>query len=136
MPLMTWTKDMSVGVTQFDTDHQKLLGMLNELFDGLQANKGREALGHILDGLIDYTKVHFAREEEQLKKFSYLELAEHQREHRELTTKVMDIQKKYHTDQSWMLSIEVMVFLRGWLSTHIRGTDKKYGPFLNSKGIK
>jgi hemerythrin len=32
--------------------------------------------------------------------------------------------------------MEVLNFLKGWLVKHIQGTDKKYGPFLNAKGVK
>jgi hemerythrin len=28
-----------------------------------------------------------------------------------------------------------MEFLREWLKTHIAGSDKKYGPYFNSKGL-
>jgi hemerythrin len=34
------------------------------------------------------------------------------------------------------VSIEVMNFLKNWLDKHIMETDQKYGPYLNSKGIK
>ena len=27
-------------------------------------------------------------------------------------------------------------FLYNWLNTHIKGTDKKYGPFFNQHGLK
>ena len=27
-------------------------------------------------------------------------------------------------------------FNKDWLDKHILGTDKKYGPFLNSKGVQ
>lgn len=26
--------------------------------------------------------------------------------------------------------------ISGWLQNHIKGADKKYGPFLNEKGLK
>jgi len=32
--------------------------------------------------------------------------------------------------------MEVLNFLRKWLLNHIQGSDKKYGPHLNAKGIK
>jgi len=28
-----------------------------------------------------------------------------------------------------------MVFLKDWLFQHILGSDKKYGPYLNERGI-
>jgi len=34
-----------------------------------------------------------------------------------------------------IITVEVMNFLKDWLNNHIIGTDKKYGPFLNSKGV-
>jgi len=33
------------------------------------------------------------------------------------------------------MSVEVMEFLKDWLEKHILGTDRKYGPFLNDKGV-
>jgi hypothetical protein len=33
------------------------------------------------------------------------------------------------------LSLERMAFLKDWLVEHIKGADKKYGPFLNKKGV-
>ena len=34
-----------------------------------------------------------------------------------------------------MLSLELRSFLQSWWITHIQGSDKKYGPCLNAKGI-
>lgn len=34
------------------------------------------------------------------------------------------------------LSIDVLIFLSGWLQAHIKGVDKKYGPFFNEKGLR
>ena len=34
------------------------------------------------------------------------------------------------------VSIDVMNFLKDWLDKHIMGTDKKYAPYMHSKGVK
>ena len=34
-----------------------------------------------------------------------------------------------------LLSVSVLFFLRDWLKGHIQGSDKKYGPFFNEKGL-
>lgn len=33
------------------------------------------------------------------------------------------------------ISMELMDFLADWLTTHIKGTDKKYVPYLKGKGV-
>ncbi|MEI8393548.1 MAG: bacteriohemerythrin [Rhodospirillaceae bacterium] len=136
MSLMSWNEKMSVGVVAFDTEHKKLVEMLNQLFDAVQAGKGRDVLGEILDKLIEYTKSHFAYEERIMGQNAYPDLEAHKKEHEELTRKVIDIQKKYHSGATVTLSMEVLTFLKDWLLKHIQGTDKKYTPYLNAKGIR
>lgn len=136
MPLMTWTEKMSVGIGVIDTDHQKLVSMVNELYDGIQAGKGKEKLGSVLDALVDYTKMHFAREEKFFAQTAYPEAAAHQKEHAALTKQVADVQGKFKAGATSTLSLEVMNFLKNWLITHIQGTDKKCVPHLHQKGVK
>ena len=40
MPLIGWNDRLNVGVEVIDRDHQWLLRMLNELYDGLRAGLG------------------------------------------------------------------------------------------------
>lgn len=135
MPLMTWNEKMAVGVNLLDTDHQKLVGMLNELYDAVTKGHGKESLGKVLDGLVDYTKIHFAHEETFFAQTNYPEAAAHKKEHDALTQQVLEVQKKYKSGVTTTLSLEVMNFLKNWLVNHIQASDKKYGPYLNSKGI-
>ena len=81
MPLMEWNDKLSVGVAQFDNEHKKLVAMVNELFDAVQGGHGKEALGKILDGLIAYTKTHFANEERYFQQHGYADYAQHKAEH-------------------------------------------------------
>jgi hemerythrin len=47
---------------------------------------------------------------------------------------VLDIQKQYQ-DGKINITMETMKFLEDWVAKHIMGTDKKYGPYLNGKGV-
>jgi hemerythrin len=132
---MQWNDRMSVGIEQFDEDLKKLVAMLNNLFDGMQAGKAKDVLGPILDELVAYTKTHFAREETAMAKLGYQEFASHKREHDGLTQQVMDVQTKFHQDLTASLSMEVMNFLKNWLVKHIQGTDRKYTAFFQANGI-
>jgi hemerythrin len=135
MPIMTWTRELSVGVTALDDDHKKLVGMLNQLHDGMTAGHGRATLGKIFDGLVDYTKTHFAREEQTLGEAEYPEVDAHKKQHDDLTMRVMDLQTRYQKGEL-ALTREVLNFLKDWLTYHIKGHDQKYGAHLNARGIR
>ena len=135
MPLMEWTEDMSVGVKVIDDDHKKLIGMLNELNDGILADKTGASLESVIEGLLRYTKYHFAREERFFAKTGYPGGAAHKAEHDLLATRVGNLQMRFETGQSIILSMEAVEFLKNWLTDHIMGSDQQYGPHLNAKGI-
>ena len=130
MGLMEWNDRLSVGVDMIDTDHKRLVAMVNELHDAVRAARGKEVLGKVLDGLVDYTKSHFGREEVEMKQFNYPKAADHMREHAALAKQVLEVQAKYKAGNSAVLSMEVMAFLRDWLLKHIQGSDRALGVFL------
>ncbi|MFO0556248.1 MAG: bacteriohemerythrin [Polyangiaceae bacterium] len=135
MALMEWSPKLSVGIGQFDNEHKKLLGMLNELYDAAQAGSAKDHLGKILDGLINYTKTHFANEERYMKMHKYPDFEAHRAEHDALAKQVLAVQSKYHAGASAALGMEVLSFLKNWLTKHIQGSDKKYAPFLIEHGV-
>ena len=136
MPLMNWSDKLSVGIAAIDDEHKKLVAMLNELFDGIQAGRAGDSLGKVLDGLIAYTAAHFKHEEDLFAKTGYPDAAAHKKEHDDLTKQVLDVQAKYKAGVTGTLSLEVMNFLKNWLVKHIQGSDKAYSPHLNSKGVR
>lgn len=133
MALITWSDKFSVQVKQLDEQHKKLIELLNRLHDAMKVGKGKEVLEEVLGSLIIYTQKHFAAEEELLKVNNYPGYAVHKQAHNQLVVQVLDVQKQTQTGVA--LSQQVMSFLKDWLETHIQGTDKKYGPFLNQKGL-
>ena len=136
MSLMEWNESMSVGVAQFDDDHKKLIVLINELFDAVQAGRGRQALGGVLDELIEYTKTHFCHEEYQLRTLGFPGYEDHKKEHDALAARALDIQRKYHAGATSMLSMELMNFLKSWLVHHIQGIDSLYVAFVAERGLR
>ncbi len=136
MPLMTWSDKLNIGIAVVDDDHRKLVDMVNELFDGIQAGHGQDSVGKVLEKLIAYTKAHFAREEKLFVEAGYPGAAAHKKEHEKLTEDVMAAQAKYNAGATAILSVELMNFLKNWLLNHIQGSDKAYGPHLIAKGVR
>ena len=134
MPIMSWSDAYSTGIAEIDQQHKKLIDLINSLHDAMSKGHGKEVLGKILGELITYCASHFAVEEKLFDKHGYPDAAEHKEKHQKMTSKVLDLQKQFAQGKA-TLTLEVMDFLQQWLDKHILGTDKKYGPFLNSKGV-
>lgn len=125
-----WNSSYSVGIDVMDREHKRMVEIINNLYGAMRHGKGNEAIGSILDGLVEYTGTHFAHEERLMKETGYAAYAEHKQEHDRLTGQVLEIQSKYHSGT--VLSLEVMGFVKEWLVNHIQGSDKRYGPSMKN----
>ena len=63
MSLIKWEEKYSVGVESMDNQHKKLVQMINDIFDELRGGATHESLLKIIEGLVEYTQVHFKAEE-------------------------------------------------------------------------
>lgn len=132
MSLINWNNSLSAGVGFIDDDHHRLVEMVNQLHDAMKVGHGKDVLGGLLDGLVEYTRSHFRREEDAMLRHRYPDSAAHKHEHEDLLTKVMDFKRKFASGEV-SLTVEVMGFLSNWLGTHIMGSDKKLGQFLQMR---
>ncbi|RJR41588.1 MAG: hemerythrin [Desulfobacteraceae bacterium] len=135
MEVFPWKEQYSVGIASIDKQHQKLVAYLNDIYKALGEGKGKESLGQIFSGLIEYTKTHFASEEGLMKLYDYPGYEEHRQIHDKMTAHVLGLGEKFKKGEI-SSPIQIANFLKDWLSKHIQETDKGYGPFLNSKGCK
>jgi hemerythrin len=130
MPLIKWTPDLSVGFESIDTDHQVLIGLINELDDAVKVGEPRETVSRVLQSLLDYTDYHFGREEVLMKACRYPDMDAHIRTHDTLRAQVADIRSRYLRSPESIHAREVLAFLKNWLTAHILGRDKLYQPFM------
>jgi len=129
MPKLIWTDDLSVGVFRFDSEHKKLIDLLNKLNEAMSQGQGQKVMSGILSELIHYTKTHFKNEEEAMEKANYAGLAEQKKQHSDFTEKIQDLQEQYALGKT-SITIEVFNFLNSWVQKHIKTEDKKYAGFV------
>ncbi len=132
--MIEWSDSLSVNVTAFDNEHRKLIDIINDLNDAMKEGKSNVVMGEIISRLIAYTGKHFKSEEQCFAQYGYPDAEAHRKEHEELVKKVVEIQERFNSGQM-ALSIEIMNFLRDWLRSHIKKSDKAYTAFFNDKGL-
>ncbi len=134
MVFMEWSEGLSVQVKEIDEQHKNLVLMVNKLHEAMMNRQGRQVIGGIIDDLAEYTKYHFSTEERYMRQYRYPDMEAHIKEHKLFVQKVSSFKQDYDSGKLGV-TIEVLNFLSNWLVTHISGTDKKFGPFLNGKGL-
>lgn len=132
MALMEWNNSLMVGHSKIDTDHKKLVDLLNRLYDAMQSGKGANVCGQILADLITYTKQHFAMEEQLMSGSGYEKLGEHKAQHAKLVDDVLAFKARLDTGAT-TLSVSLFRFLKDWLSNHILGSDRELVAALNGR---
>src|ERR1035437_2605317 len=109
----------------------KIINLINDFHEAMAAGKGNDIVVKVLNALVSYTKEHFAREELEMARIKYINMATHKREH----TKLLQDVDKLHADfmsNKKMLTLPVSKFLKDWLVNHINQTDKVFAKYLNT----
>jgi hemerythrin-like metal-binding protein len=136
MPYLTWDdKTMSVGVGVLDDDHKKLVALIDNLFFGLKDGRDKDATDKMLDKVVAHAVEHFNREEAFFEKTGYPDADVHMTAHKNLAKQILVFQQRYKKEGTDALALEIANFLWTWLVCHDLTFDKKYGPYLNSKGV-
>ena len=134
MAILTWDDSYSVNVKEIDRQHKKLFDMLNRLLEAMKERKGKEVVGSIIREMESYTVLHFGVEEGYMKQYEYPDYQQHKSEHEKFISKLASFKENLKSGKI-TLTMEVMQFLRDWLSNHILKTDKRYSAFFNEKGL-
>ena len=132
--MFEWKPQYSVQIASIDGQHQNLFRLAEELYAAMASGQGKAALAKILDRLVQYTTVHFAHEERLMNQHNYPDRNAHVAEHRKLTQQVLAFQKDFESGKA-LMTVEVLHFLRDWLSHHIAQSDQKYAPYLKERSV-
>ena len=109
--------------------------MINSLHEAMLANKARDLQKQTVNRMTDYAVKHFALEEKYMKQFAYAGYQRHKEEHDRFTAKALELQERMDK-AGFVLTLEILNFLRDWLRNHILKVDKEYSGHFTRNGLR
>lgn len=125
MPLVTWTAALSVGIPSVDTQHQKLVSLLNDLYAAVVALRGQDQVAAALTAMTAYSREHFSFEERWMAQAAYPEEKMHRAAHIAFVEYADRAERKLRGGE-FVSSVELLAFLQDWLTNHIMNVDRRY----------
>jgi hemerythrin len=117
-----------------DDQHGILMDTMIELRQAVAHGECREQISEVLDRLIEFTRMHFASEEQLMESYSYPDVATHCVAHQRILAQILQAsQRVQHGEKIQMRSLFSM--LRESYTEHIADMDQEYGPWLNEHGV-
>lgn len=133
--VLRWTPALQLGIAEIDTQHARLIELIDRLRLATVAGSAEMAALGVLAELVDYTQYHFATEWRYMQQHGYADSPAHQREHDAMTDRVGGFVDQF-TNGTTTLPTDLLAFLEGWLARHINGTDRLLCEYLKSKGVQ
>jgi len=123
---MQWNINFATGIKSIDEEHHEIVKMITKLQDSLDDGLVTHQLGMVLKDLVNYTKYHFSSEENFMSQIHFPGLEIHIKFHKELTENIIKILLNLKEGKT-ITSIDLIEFLKNWLTNHIINEDKKIG---------
>jgi hemerythrin len=127
---MPWTPNLSVGVPMIDEQHKTWFEKADKLFEAGKNNQAKEYVGELLNFLEDYTRKHFADEEQYMLSIRYPAYSEQKAAHADFIRQLKKLRADYDASGGNLLVIlGANQLVLQWLTQHISNMDKKIGQF-------
>lgn len=128
MEYIVWKDSFNIGVTEMDDQHKLFASYINELYEAMQLGKAADVVAPLLDKLTDYSKVHFAAEEELLKHNNYPMLETQIIQHAYFISELIAFKSSYLNKTQ--TAQNMLLFVKDWLLHHIMTEDLKYAELV------
>ena len=142
MELLIWDDEkMGMGIEIIDSQHKKLVTIINDLATAIDKQAETEVLFAVVERLIEYTKYHFETEQKFFDEFDFHEKSLHKSEHKYFIEHFKAIQKGLEKDAKKRdkniikLSEDILEYLVDWFIAHITGSDREYMELFKKNGL-
>lgn len=115
------------GISLIDEEHRTLFDIIGKVHETIQTqllHDKYDAILDILDELKEYTRVHFADEENYMREISYEGLSTQEILHQNFIDKLNELDLDDVDDNQEAYLYDFLTFLQGWLVNHILKVDK------------
>jgi hemerythrin len=130
---LSWSKKMSVGNETIDSEHKKILDLVNEV-DNVIKTKDCVLYARALNMLEEITRSHFEHEKKIAHAIDF-PFEEHDLEHRYILGEFQVLKDKLAENQGrWSESVaeHYYMFLSTWAIDHVMEDDMKMKPLLET----
>ena len=137
--MIKWSEELRVGHPVIDSDHQRLIDIINEFLENEGKTDDAIVLNATLKSLIKYSNEHFAREIQIQKESGYPQVSMHEEEHRVLLVQIKILAKELFINKNRLTDKnalnEARAILKHWLIDHIKNFDTHMREWVASKDI-
>jgi len=121
-----WEKRYETGIELIDSQHKKLVAIINDLHYGLHSRfkDKSEAFAKAAKEAVRYVQTHFYDEEEWMEKTAYPDIERQKEQHRKFISAILKDTKEFDEGRIYS-AFEFLKFLKEWLISHIAVEDKK-----------
>jgi len=131
MNLFVWTDALATGSKFIDQDHHELVRLVNAVLEPIAEQRGNPALTLALGELLDYTREHFAREEAEMQRIAFADVAAHMAAHTQLLGQLDEVRQRLEA-QGQVQEMDLYHFLTWWVKDHIRDVDMVFAAALRA----
>ncbi|MEI7607429.1 MAG: bacteriohemerythrin, partial [Rhodospirillaceae bacterium] len=122
---------MLVGIDLIDEQHGFLIALFNTLIDRLNDGLSVAERDDMVGRLFEYTKYHFAAEEQVMASCGYAKRHSHRKQHDAFILNLKDLAR--NRELSPDDALELAQFLSKWIQHHILVTDKEVGASVSEE---
>ncbi len=124
MSLLEWKSGFSVGIASMDFEHQKMIRMINELYDELMQHKDADSIEQFLGDIHAAISAHFALEERMMRQAGYAEFEAHKDDHEELLDQIRHMMDAFRADPENGFEL-LRKNLANWFEAHFASYDAR-----------
>lgn len=128
---LQWSDQFKTGIASIDRDHHELFGQIQNLSEATVNASSRDVVANLLEFLTDYTRHHFSKEENLMRRANYPRVEEHRWAHEQMMLHVTEMVRDFHSP-SQTDPRRIGEFLSHWWSDHVLNEDFSFIPWVEA----
>ncbi|MBI4808251.1 MAG: hemerythrin family protein [Nitrosomonadales bacterium] len=132
---LEWSDALSVGIPEIDVEHQRFIGLVNELNEAIIGRLDLAVIKNRMQSILEDAAAHFAHEEELFREWGYPEASEHAMKHAQITLALHGIMTRFERGGMEYEWIEAGLKVKEALIEHLLAEDMKYRDYAQRTGL-